>query len=149
MHHMRHYSVCRAGCFHRKKCLPITSGSPLPYHVITNFPPLCSILCCWLVEWKIPEHGEQMPLFLLDYGTCRRTGQLCWVCSWPGVFELMVSLSGGLALSNHIMSPSQWSVWRLGASNRQNYSWNTVLLWDQHTHTAAELTWRRRSEVSD
>lgn len=146
MHHMRRYSVCRAGCFHRKKCPPVTSGSPLPCHLITNFPPLCSLLCGWQVEWKIPEHGEQMPLFLLDYGTCRHTGQLCWVCSWPGVFELMVSLSGGLDISNHIMN--QWSVWRLGANNRLELFLKLCIA-VRSAHPAIELTWWRRSEVSD
>lgn len=54
--------------FHRKKCLPVTSGSPLLCHVILNFPPLCSSLCCWRVQWKMPESVEQMPLFLPDHG---------------------------------------------------------------------------------
>lgn len=57
--------------FHRKKCRicpSVTSGSPLPCHVILNFPPLCSSPCCWRVQWKMPESVEQMPLFLPHHG---------------------------------------------------------------------------------
>lgn len=67
MHHMRHVPLCvQERGFHRKKCrtlLSVTSGSPLPCHVILNFPPLCLSPCCWRVQWKMPESVEQMPLF--------------------------------------------------------------------------------------
>lgn len=68
MHHTR-LCVQDKG-FHRKKhriCLLVTSGSLLPCHVILNFPPLCSSLCCWCGHWKMPESVEQMPLFFPDH----------------------------------------------------------------------------------
>lgn len=64
VHHMRH-CACRTGGFHRKKGLPFTSGSPLPCHVIKNFPPLCSpsmLLAC-LVEnaWTLGTNAIVSP----------------------------------------------------------------------------------------
>lgn len=100
--HERRGFARSTGGFHRKKRPPVTSGSPLPCHVIPNFPPLCSSLCCWRVQWKMPESVEQTPLFgpferrALEV-LSGRTGPLCWGYSWPGVDGPTVSLSGALA----------------------------------------------------
>lgn len=82
--------------FHRKKCLTVTSGSPLPCHVILNFPPLCSSLCHWLVQWKMPEVWNKCHCFSLtmehrvfeqaDWSVMLRL-QLTWCC-WTNGFSV-------------------------------------------------------------
>lgn len=67
--------------FHRKKCSGVTSGSPLPCHY--EFPSIMSPFYV-AVQWKIPEHKEQMPLFVLD---CGANGD-CWVYSESMLFLL-------------------------------------------------------------
>lgn len=102
MNHMRRYSVCRTEASTGKKCLTVTSGSPLPCHVILNFPPLCFCLCCWRVQWKMPESVEQMPLFFPDHGA-----RGFWAGGLGSCFEATINL---VAIAQHfgVLVPPQY-----------------------------------------
>lgn len=129
MHHMRLCVQDRG--FHRKKCRigpSVTSGSPLPCHVILNFPPLCSSLCCWRVQWKMPESVEQTPLFLPDRGArvFWAGGLVSYVEATVDLvlmdqrFHCLVFLE---PLSHSISSVSDLSIKALGVSNREAPHW--------------------------
>lgn len=149
MHHMRLCVQDRG--FHRKKCLMVTSGSPLPCHVIPNFPPLCSSLCCWCVLWKMPESVEQMPLFFLDHGA--------WGF-WAGRPVSYVEATVDLVLMDQRLHCLVF--WNLLTTVWSSVSdlykgWiravlhirNVLFVWDQQSYAAVELTWGRRAEVID
>lgn len=91
-----------------------------------EFPPIMSPFYA-AVQWKIPEHKEQMPLFALDCGA----NADCWVYSDPMLFLFEF-----------------WSIWSLLKSMIIHF-WNTIFLWDQQAHAAVALTQGRRAEVTE
>lgn len=80
MPHMRHF-VCRTEGFPQEKVLRgyVRISPSLSCHY--EFPSIMSPFYV-AVQWKIPEHKEQMPLFVLDYGA---NGDY-WVYSDPMLF---------------------------------------------------------------